>query len=110
MPSPTTTSRTRGLGHRPIVVTKLNTFYANRKACSPATLPDAWIIPGDYIVEAATPPGYKLVKEEDKNVDFGDEYIPSPQALDPVCVGDLHTVPPFLSFATKDGSGDGRTR
>ena len=47
------------------------------------------MIPGDYIVEAATPPGYKLVKEEDKNVDFGDEYTPDPQGLDPVCVGDL---------------------
>jgi hypothetical protein len=29
---------------------------------------------GIYIVEAAAPPGYEHVKEEDKNVDFGDEY------------------------------------
>ncbi len=66
---------------------------------------DGWLLPGDYIVQAATPPGYKLVKEEDKNVDFGDQYIPSPQALDPVCVGDLRIVPPYLSFATVDGEG-----
>ncbi len=64
------------------------------------------MLPADYIVEAATPPGYKLVKEEHKNVDFGDDYIPSPQALDPVCVGEPREVPPLLAFATKDGSGE----
>ena len=92
------------------VVTKINAFYTDRRALAaalepPTPLPEAWIIPSDYVVEMATPPGYKLVKEEDKNVDFGDEYIPSNQALDPVCVGDLRTVPPLLSFATKDGTG-----
>jgi hypothetical protein len=53
---------------------------------------------GSYIVEAVPPPGYELLKEEDKNVDFGDTFIPSPLLLPPVCVGDLHTVPAFLSF------------
>jgi len=58
------------------------------------------LAPGSYIVEAANPrPGvYELVKEEDKNVDFGDTYVPSPQLLPAVCVGDLRTVPPFLSL------------
>jgi len=51
-----------------------------------------------YIVEAATPPGYELVKEEDKNVDFGDTFTPSPLLLPPVCVGDLHLVPDELSL------------
>ncbi len=97
-----------GLGD---LVTKLNTFYTDRIAVAGLSsagiqrLPDAWMIPGEYIVEAATPAGYKLVKEEDKNVDFGDEYFPSTQATDPSCVGDLRTVPPYLSFATVDGSG-----
>jgi len=63
------------------------------------------LIPGDYIVEAVTPPSYKLMKEEDKNVDFGDEYIPSPQAFAAYCVGDLHEVPPLMTMTTKDGSG-----
>jgi len=63
------------------------------------------LIPGDYIVEAVTPPGYKLMKEEDKNVDFGDVYIPSPQAIAAYCVGELRDVPPFMSMTTKDGSG-----
>ena len=31
--------------------------------------------PGAYVVKVIVPDGYKLVKEEDKNVDFGDEYI-----------------------------------
>jgi len=83
---------------------KLDLFYANRRSIAP-TLPESWMIPGDYIVEAAMPAGYKLVKEEDKNVDFGDEYIPDPQLLDPICVGDLREVPPYLSFTTADGSG-----
>ena len=30
---------------------------------------------GSYIVEAIAPPGYVHIKEEDKNVDFGDSYI-----------------------------------
>lgn len=53
---------------------------------------------GTYIVEAITPPGYLHQKEEDKNVDFGDEYTPSPLLLPPVCVGEPHTVPAELSL------------
>jgi len=51
---------------------------------------------GTYIVESTTPPGYELVKEEDKNVDFGDGYVPSPDLLPPICVGDPHLVPAEL--------------
>ncbi|MBE0576913.1 MAG: hypothetical protein IH613_13585 [Desulfuromonadales bacterium] len=57
---------------------------------------------GTYIVEAGTPHGYIQVREEDKNVDFGDEFIPSTQALPPVCVGEPRTVPPYLSLWTDD--------
>ncbi|MFA5252227.1 MAG: SdrD B-like domain-containing protein, partial [Phycisphaerae bacterium] len=53
---------------------------------------------GIYIVEAITPPGYELVKEEDKNVDFGDSYVPSKLLLPPVVVGDPHFVPAELSL------------
>lgn len=56
------------------------------------------LAPGTYIVEAVTPPGYETVKEEDKNVDFGDSYKPSPLLLPPVCVGDPHTVPAELDL------------
>ncbi|HSH12888.1 MAG TPA: hypothetical protein VLA15_04040, partial [Desulfurivibrionaceae bacterium] len=64
------------------------------------TLPSGTI----YIVEATTPPGYTLVKEEDKNVDFGNMHQPSTQVLPPFCVGDLHKVPAIFSFQT-DASG-----
>lgn len=60
-------------------------------------LPNGW-----YIVEAATPYGYELLKEEDKNVDFGDEWTPSPLLLPPACVGDPHLVRPYLSFQTDE--------
>ena len=58
---------------------------------------------GYYIVETTVPQGYKLLKEEDKNVDFGQEYT-LPAQLPPVCVGDPHVVPQYLSFQT-DESG-----
>jgi hypothetical protein len=69
--------------------------------------PDAEIpLPGNtyYIVEMVPPPHYEVVKEEDKNVDFGDTYIPSPLIEMPPCVGtpankqQKHEVPPFLTL------------
>jgi hypothetical protein len=53
---------------------------------------------GTYIVEAVTPPGYETMREEHKNVDFGDTYTPSPLLLPPVCVGDPHLVPDEISL------------
>jgi len=59
---------------------------------------------GTYIVESIPPAGYLVVKEEDKNVDFGDPYKPSLLLLPPVCVGTaanaqpLHTVPNQLAL------------
>ncbi|WP_290704283.1 hypothetical protein [Amphritea sp.] len=60
---------------------------------------------GKYIVEAVTPPGYELMKEEDRNVDYGDSYTPAPLQLPPECVGDNHIVPPYMSYQT-DGNGN----
>jgi parallel beta-helix repeat protein len=83
-----------------------------------------------YIVESITPQGYEHVKEEDRNVDFGDEYVPQPnrgvakagidrailEKLDTfeigangitvdltapaACVGDARAVPALFSFLT----------
>jgi len=70
--------------------------------------------PGGYIVRMSPPPGYDLVKEEDKNVDFGIEFRPAdtmavaaaltgPLAF-PACVGGIdgvgapHTVPDQLDL------------
>ncbi|MDB4957192.1 MAG: hypothetical protein JWO36_4761 [Myxococcales bacterium] len=49
--------------------------------------------PGKYLVEVVLPTGYEIQKEEDRNVDFGDSYTPTPQLLPPECVGPMHTVP-----------------
>jgi hypothetical protein len=53
---------------------------------------------GNYVVEVIPPPGYEILKPEDKNVDFGDEYVPAPALLPPSCVGAPHTVPLFLTL------------
>ena len=60
----------------------------------------------DYIVEVIPPQGYEIVKEEDRNVDFGDSFKPTPQLLPPECVGPLHTVPSeFSLFPLTDENG-----
>ncbi len=64
------------------------------------------LLPADYIVEAASPPGFKALREHHKNVDFGDQYEPAMQALPPVCVGPDQPVPDLFAISTKDGSGD----
>jgi FtsP/CotA-like multicopper oxidase with cupredoxin domain len=78
---------------------------------------------GKYVVKVIVPDGYGLVKEEDKNVDFGEEYIPAEFYLSgyplgdagvsdappgvtteeyplyaPFCVGSLHEVPEQLAL------------
>ncbi len=59
---------------------------------------------GTYIVEAAPPPHMAIVKEEDKNVDFGEPWTPSPLLLPPPCVGTVangqtaHPVPAEYSL------------
>ena len=53
---------------------------------------------GIYIVESTTPPGHVLMKEEDKNVDFGEPFVPGPELLPPISVGDLHLVPAELTL------------
>ena len=63
------------------------------------------LLPGDYIVETETPPGYEPLREEHKNVDLGDTFKPAAAALPPACVGEPHTVPPYFALVTKDGSG-----
>lgn len=56
------------------------------------------IPPGRYIVEVIPPAGYEVIKSQDRNVDFGDGYIPSPQLLPPQCVGASYTVPAELTL------------
>ncbi len=67
--------------------------------------PDPDIGSGYYIVKSYAPPGYTLLKEEDKNVDFGDEYA-VPTLLPTACIGEMREVPLLLSHVTvPDGIG-----
>lgn len=50
------------------------------------------IAKGNYIVGTGEHPVYKTLKEEDRNVDFGDDFTPAPELLPAVCVGKMHTV------------------
>jgi len=43
---------------------------------------------GQYVVKTIVPPGYVLQKEEDKNVDFGDTYVPQQFWLSGYPLGD----------------------
>ena len=45
------------------------------------------------------------MREEHKNVDFGDTYIPATQAFAPNCVGEQHLVPQYLAHQTADIGG-----
>jgi large repetitive protein len=51
---------------------------------------------GSYIVEVVPPPGYAIIESHDRNVDFGEEYVPSPMMLPPPCVGDTYVVDDYL--------------
>lgn len=60
--------------------------------------PSGQLPPGSYIVEAVTPPGYRQVEVGDRNVDFGDEYSPTPALLPAPCVGPQFTIPQYLTL------------
>lgn len=53
---------------------------------------------GDYLVEVIPPAGYEIVRSQDRNVDFGENYVPAPNLLPSDCVGDLYTVPAVLTL------------
>jgi len=53
---------------------------------------------GQYVVEVIPPAGYQIVKSQDKNVDFGDDYVPSPLLEAASCVGAVYNVPEELAL------------
>src|SRR5260370_7246919 len=65
--NPTTGAPTGGTGA--LVGRNCSICVANPTDCTPM-LPA-----GKYVVEMVVPPGYELVKEEDKNILIGDNYI-----------------------------------
>jgi hypothetical protein len=54
--------------------------------------------PGKYVVEMITPPGYELVKEEDKNILIGDNYI-APVVQEFGGLGSIYILPDQAAIA-----------
>ncbi|PLY16446.1 MAG: hypothetical protein C0631_03850, partial [Sedimenticola sp.] len=66
-------------------------------ACLAKTSTNGALLPGRYVVEVIPPVGYEIVRSQDRNVDFGEEYA-QPQLLPPTCVGPMEQVPAELSL------------
>ncbi len=64
--------------------------------------------PGKYVVEVVMPPGYEVVKEEDKNILIGDNFIAPVTVEFPGLAGSVFIMPDQASVAsTFDASGSG---
>ncbi len=62
--------------------------------------------PGKYVVEVVLPPGYELVKEEDKNILIGDNYI-APVTQEFGGLGNIFILPDQASVASQGYPGPG---
>ncbi len=60
---------------------------------------------GKYVVEVVVPPGYELVKEEDKNILIGDNYI-APVTQQFGGLGSIFILPDQAEIASNVGSGN----
>jgi hypothetical protein len=60
---------------------------------------------GKYVVEVVVPPGYELVKEEDKNILIGDNYI-APVTQQFAGLGNIFILPDQAEIASQYGSGN----
>jgi hypothetical protein len=54
---------------------------------------------GKYVVEVVVPPGFELVKEEDKNILIGDNFI-APVTQEFGGLGNIYIIPDQASVAT----------
>src|SRR5271166_1009955 len=82
----------------------------NCKICTPDPVPSTgtdadplrhglpMLPPGKYVVEVVLPPGYELVKEEDKNILIGDNYI-APVTQEFGGLGNIFIMPDQASVA-----------
>jgi hypothetical protein len=55
--------------------------------------------PGKYVVEVVVPPGYELVKEEDKNILIGDNFIAPAVVQFPGLAGSVYILPDQAALA-----------
>jgi hypothetical protein len=66
----------------------------------------AMLPPGKYVVEVVLPPGYELVKEEDKNILIGDNFI-APATQEFGGLGNIYILPDQASVAAANDPGPG---
>src|SRR5437764_8177867 len=72
----------------------------NCTACVANPVDDTPMLPdGQYVVEMLVPPGYELVKEEDKNILIGDTYIAPVTVQFPGLGGSIYILPDQASVA-----------
>src|SRR4029077_856380 len=62
---------------------------------------------GQYVVEMVVPPGYELVKEEDKNILIGDNYIAPVTVQFPGLGGAIYIMPDQASVAAVYNANQG---
>ena len=85
----------------------------NCTICSPdpVSAPDLYagvpmLPPGKYVVEVVLPPGFELVKEEDKNILIGDNFI-APVTQEFGSLGNVFILPDQASVAGTFSAGSG---
>ncbi|HUO94925.1 MAG TPA: choice-of-anchor Q domain-containing protein [Steroidobacteraceae bacterium] len=66
---------------------------ANPDTTDPYRVGTPMLPPGKYVVEVVVPPGYELVKEEDKNILIGDNYIAPATVQFPGLGGAVYILP-----------------
>ena len=79
---------------------------ANPDSSDPYRFGTAMLPPGKYVVEVVPPPGYELVKEEDKNILIGDNFI-APVTQEFGALGNIFILPDQASVAAYNNAGPG---
>jgi len=64
---------------------------------------------GKYVVEVVVPPGYELVKEEDKNILIGDNYI-APAVQQFAGLGSIYILPDQAAIGAEFNANNARIR
>jgi hypothetical protein len=79
--------------------TNCSICIANPDATDPWRVGTPMLPPGKYVVEVVPPPGYELVKEEDKNILIGDNFI-APVYQQFGGLGNIYILPDQASVAS----------
>jgi len=89
-----------------LVGTNCTICIANPDSSDAYRFGTAMLPPGKYVVEVVLPPGYELVKEEDKNILIGDNFI-APATQEFGGLGNIYILPDQASVAAANDPGPG---